>query len=490
MPFFYTDIWSVVDMNGAGNAPEGRTGEIRILRRLNKYEFAVEIKVMREGLNNNKWDYRNLRGHYLSFLGQPILIAYVGKKIGDGHNMRTEIMPDGGVEYTFIDGTAERIIGTFSDREEDFRLEEIDGHLWMIARGRIFRFYAREAVEKIVDAGSMSVSAETEVFVTERGADGAEIFTDWAGLGVTILGDDVPPAIPGARIKAMSLRDEMEGMMIRAASMKAAEDGEEDEPDDAEDKDDGKETDDSPRDNQQSKGVKQPMNKRELALLQKKFAGYTVLNASPDGMRVALMADDTGMPCGYTFKDDEDKGHFFPERVAHVSVNAAFAFDAENSVAVDLEQITDSLSAKVIAANADNQKKAERIEALEKEVAELKAMEKARRISDAKKAVMNRLDMLNRNRDERCAYSKALAEEVCARCESGCFNECMEDGKWCGDSVAVKELEAKCAQAQEKMDSEKAEKAKKAVSWNAAFAGMGEKHDGDSIDALLDFATN
>ena len=86
------------------------------------------------------------------------------------------------------------------------------------------------------------------------------------------------------------------------------------------------------------------------------------------------------------------------------------------------------------------------------------------------------------------AYSKALAEEVCARCESGCFNECMEDGKWCGDSVAVKELEAKCAQAQEKMDSENAEKAKKTVSWNA-FAGMGEKRDADGIDALLDFAT-
>ena len=94
---------------------EGRTGSVRLLRRLNKYEFAVEIRVMREGLNNNKWDYRNIREHYLTFLGQPILIAYVGKKVGDGHNLRTVRMPDGSVEYTFMDGTAERIIGTLSE---------------------------------------------------------------------------------------------------------------------------------------------------------------------------------------------------------------------------------------------------------------------------------------------------------------------------------------------------------------------------------------
>jgi hypothetical protein len=475
-------------MHKDGTAMEGITGEIRILRKLNKYEFAVEIRVMREGINNNRWDYRNLRKHYLSFLGQPILIAYVGKKIGDGHNMRTEIMPDGGVEYTFIDGTAERIIGTLSDREEDFRLEEADGNLWMIAKGRIFRFYAKEAVEKLIVTGTMSVSAETEVMKTEYGADGVEIFTDWAGLGVTILGDDVPPAIPGARIKAMSLRDDLEGMMIRAASMKAAEDGGEDEPDDADDEDDGKEPDESPRDNNEKKGVKHHMNKRELALLQKQFSGYTVLNASDDGLRVCLASEDTGAPCGYVFRDDEDKNHFFPERVSPMRVNATFAFDEGNELSVDVEQITDSISAKLISANAAIQEKDKKIAELTAKVADMEAMEKSRRVSDAKKAVMNRLDMLNRNRDERCAYSKTLADEVCARCESGCFNECMEDGKWCGDSVAVKELEAKCAQEQEKMDSENAEKAKKAVSWNA-FAGMGDKKDADGIDALLAFAT-
>ena len=52
--------------------------------------------------------------------------------------------------------------------------------------------------------------------------------------------------------------------------------------------------------------------------------------------------------------------------------------------------------------------------------------------------------------------------------------------------MAVMELEAKCAQEQEKMDRANAEKAKKAVSWNA-FAGE-HKPDPNSIDALLAYA--
>ena len=425
---------------------EGRTGEIKLLRRLNKYEFAVEIRVMREGLNNNKWDYRNLREHYKTFLGQPILIAYVGTKIGDGHNMRTVRLPDGGVEYTFVDGTAERIIGTLSENEDDFRLEESGGELWMIAKGRIFSFYAREAVEKIIDTGSMDVSAETEIYEENIGENGVEIFENWAGLGVTILGDDVPPAIPGARIKAMSVRDDVEGMKLRAASLLRE--------------------DNAAPDNEKKKGVNDSMNKRKIALLQKMFPGYTVLGGSEDGMKVCLLNNETMQPAGYIFKDEADKSGVVAERICGMSASTVFKF-GEEEIAFDFEQIADGLMAKLVAANSDIQAKDAKIAELEAKVKEQHETEMKRRVSDAKKAVMNRLDALNKDRDERCAYSKQLAEEVCAKCESGCFNECMnEKDEWCGDKMAVMELEAACAREQERMDNENAEKAKKSVSWN------------------------
>lgn len=445
---------------------EGRTGSVKLLRQLNQYEFAVEIDIMREGLNNNKWDYRNLNEHYLSFLGQPILIAYVGNKIGDGHNMRVVRMPDGGKEYTFMDGTAERIIGVLSDNEADFRIEERNGEKWVIAKGRIFSFYAREAVRKIIDTGSMDVSAETEIFKGDTLDNGVEIFTDWAGLGVTILGDDVPPAIPGARIKAMSVQEDVEGMRLCAASLLR----------------------EAPNVTKQ-KGVKSSMNNREIALLQQKISGYTVLGASDDGNFVCLLSEETGLPAGYRFADEADKSAIVPERITNVRANAEFRFDEENTVELNLGQVTDNLFSQVIAANSAIKAKDEKIAALEAQVKDMEAKEMARRITDAKKAVLSRLDVLNKDREARCAYGKELAEQVCAKIETGCFNEvCNEKGEWCGDEAAVMQLEALCAREQEKMDKATADKARKAMSWNA-YAAEGNKPSENDPDELMAWVT-
>jgi Mg2+ and Co2+ transporter CorA len=170
-----------------------------------------------------------------------------------------------------------------------------------------------------------------------------------------------------------------------------------------------------------------------------------------------------------------------------MSANVQFAFDAENVIDVDLEKVTDTMIAALAEANKKAKTMEEKVAALEEQVKAMEAHETARRVSDAKKAVMNRLDALNKDRDARCMYSKDLADALCAKIETGCFNEaCNEKGEWCGDQMAVMELEAKCAQEQEKMDKAAAEKAKKAMSWNA-FAGEA-KPDPNSIDALLAYA--
>ena len=44
------------------------TGQLRVLQRLNPYEFGVELWLMREGVNRNKWDYRNLEKFYKPFV--------------------------------------------------------------------------------------------------------------------------------------------------------------------------------------------------------------------------------------------------------------------------------------------------------------------------------------------------------------------------------------------------------------------------------------
>lgn len=446
-------------------------GQLRVLERLNPYEFRVRIDIMRSGLNNNRWDYRNVDKYYKTFLGQPILIAYVGNKIGDGHNMREEIAPDGGRVYTFTDGTAERIIGVLSEDEDDFSLEERDGNLWIVAKGKIFTFYAHEAVEKIIATGAMDVSAETDVFEAEDGPEGIEIFEKWAGLGVTILGDDVPPAIPGARIKQLAqIREDVNGLRLHAASLLQARQEEQEKAPEA----------------KPEKGVKTIMNSRERMLLQQKFDGYTVLNASDDGMRVCLMKD--GSFFGYTFNAEDGDHVVVPERIRAMRAITTFAFgeDEDSHVVMDACIPTDELVAKVTKLNAETADKDQHIADLEKQVETMRRNERERRIEAAKTAVNQKFRDMNAVRE--CLFDNELAEKVCQMCDEGKFCEDVDsEGRWCGDKNAVNALLAACMEAQAEMD--KAEAEKRGMAFNAWSYANGEGKDkpASNIDQMLAF---
>lgn len=458
------------DMQISADGYIGKTvslpGRLQVLEKINPYEFRVQIDIMREGVNNNRWDYRNIDRYWKTFLGKPILIAYVNGKIGDGHNMREVIAPDGGREYTFTDGTAERIIGVLSEDEADFAITERDGYKWITAKGKIFTFYAREAVEKIIAAGAMDVSAETDVYSAKDGPDGIEIFEVWAGLGVTILGDDVPPAIPGARIKQLSqIREDMDSMRLKAASLIRAEE------------------DKAAPETKRKKGVESIMNKREMAQLQTKFEGYTVLGASDDGRNVCLMRNEDCAFCGYTFADD---GVVVPERIKTMRAVTTFAFGEgdDERVAMDAGIPTDALSAKLIRANADNADKDKKIAELEGAVKTMQENERARRIDAAKAAVNAKFESMNAVR-EHC-FDAELAAKVCAICDSGKFCEDTDgEGKWCGDRNAVNMLLAACMEAQNEMDKQDASKRTKTFNaWNDSLDGNANK-GASGEDALL-----
>lgn len=447
--------------NGSGS------GTLKVLQRLNRYTFAVEVAVIREGLNVNRWDYRNLDNYWNTFIGQPILIAYVGGKIGDGHNMRETITAEGDRVYTFTDGTAERIIGTLSEDEKDFRVEERGGNKWLIAKGKIYTFYAREAVEKIVATGAMDVSAETDVFRTESGPNGSDIFTEWAGIGVTILGDDVPPAIPGARIKALkTLREDVEGLRLRAASLIREEEAESA----------------APPENTK-KGVKKPMDKREIARLQPMFEGYTVLGG--DGLHVCLMNNADFSLAGYTFNPDDGADVVVPDRIKRMSAETSFAF-GEDKVDLDVYCVLDDVSARLMAANADNEKKAARIEELEGQIRSMQDKEHARRIDAAKSAVNAKLREMNACRVSAEQFNADLAEKVCGMVDSGKFLEDEEDGKWCGDRNAVSCLLSLCMEEQTRIDHEKAQRTMRSNSWEDML-GIEKNAPADNEDKLMAF---
>ena len=434
-----------------GTPPEHvkMSGELRVMQRLSEYEFGVELWVMRSGLNENHWDFRNMREHYLTFVGQPILCAYVGRKVGDGHNMREVWDPYTGEKgYTFMDGTAERIVGTLSDDPKDFSIVEEDGNEWIRAKGRLFQFYAPELVEKIVRTGRMDVSAETDTKNSYMEGK-TEVITDWAGLGVTVLGDDVPPAIPGARIKALSaMQEEFKTLKLRAASL-----------------DPGKGSNETNK----RKGVN-IMSKKAMEAMSEKFKGYRVVALSEDGMHVGLV-DSAGSAYTYAF-NAEDNGAVVESRIKPAYLTAAFPFGEGVEATVEVSDIVDYACAAKGQQAEDVKALQARLDEAEEKIRTMETAEHERRVEAVKEAVNGALEDIRACAMEGDADMTETAKGLCDRAEE--FAAMETDGKFCGADRAVLDLMAAHGKAQtEKRKKEMAAK-QHSFAWNNPKTNGGE----------------
>lgn len=422
-------------VRGKAPAVTRGSGELRVMQRLSEYEFGVELWLMRDGRNDNRWDYRNIREYYRTFMGQPILVAYVLNRVGDGHNKTERRDPrTGELYYSFMDGTAERIVGTLSDEEDDFSLVERDGHTWIVAKGRLFAFYARELVDMIVRTGRMEVSAETMVD-EEHEEDGYQIYTKWTGIGVTILGESVPPAIPGARIAALSaMQDEFKTLKLRAASLHTP---------------GGEDT--------KKKGVTRSMNKTAAKALEAKFPGFRVVALSADERNVGLI-DDAGNAFTYAF-NAEDNGEVVMGRMKPAHLTTQFHFSENEAAEAEVSDIVDRVYERV----KNNESAAEGLRKdLEAANAKVKAMEKAeddRRLNAAKAAVTATLAAFNANRADK--IGQETVQSVMKQAEEGFFTNCVDkDGGWTGEEAVRSAVLAACAAAVMEADRQAAEKRK------------------------------
>lgn len=433
-------------------------GTLKVLQRLSDYEFGVEVRVMRDNLNRNNWSYQNIGKCYLSFLGTPILCAYVNQKIGDGHNFKEALAADGSRYYSFTDGTAERIVGTLSDDPKDFTLEERDGHTWLVARGRLFAFYAKELVDKIVRTGRMEVSAETQVLESYKDGE-IEVFTDWVGIGVTILGDDVAPAIPGARIAALAaVQEEFKTLKLRAAQLNAP----------------GR----KPHNN--SKRSEANMNKHAIEALAPKFNGFHIVGLSADRQRVALV-NGAGVPFTYMF-NESDNGEVIESRIMPANLALSFAFDGEDmNVLGDMDRILEIVTNGV----ADQSATIKNLnESLEKANATIKKMEEAehnRRLSAVKSIVTKTLEEIQENADEDDEGLDEESKEIQDNAERYCSMEDAE-GNFIGDVQAKRDLMSAYGEKQ----AAKAKKAKAANNQSWAWDKLGKPaNDDGGIGGLL-----
>lgn len=442
-------------------------GELKVLRKLNKYEFGVELKVMREGPNENRWDYHNLEQHWETFIGTPILCAFTPFSVGDGHNMQEKIDRETGEEYySFTAANAERIVGTLSDDPNDFRIEEVDGYKWLIAKGRLFAFYAKELVDEIVHVGSMEVSAETEVFESEQDGE-VEHFYRWAGLGVTVLGRNVKPAIPGAaidQVKLAALKTEFNNIKLKAASL--IENG-----NDTVDENETNEVANNSKSLERRDSTLKSLTKKQIAELSERFDGYKVLGAAENDAHnifVALMSKDGSETATYRMDSLEDT--IAPEKIVKVNAQIEFRFNEDGEegedecmcvdacdMTADLCDELDKSNCNLEAANTALNEANARIEAM------INA-ENARRVREAKAMATNTLAAFNENRMEKIEAKNIDA--IVTDIESGIYtNSVNANGEWVGAESVKNAVLAVCGAKVMEMDKANAAKNRSQYIW-------------------------
>lgn len=408
-------------------------GSLRILSEEDGLLQKVEVSLLNGDVNRNNWRYENLDEHRRLFAETPLLVAYKGNQIGDGHNFDEVRNPDGTVTTSFMSATAERIVGWFRD-ESDIRLETIDNKTWIIGTGYIWKWYAQELVAKLRGQGrgrsEMSVSIET--LIDEMHMDGdTEVYTKYQILGTTILGDDVAPAVKDASIRALSAigMTGIREITLRVASanpppMKKCEN------EHGEDTESGS----------VNKEGEKSMNSVRIKELTPLFPGFRLVTATENG--VVLYSEDGDI---YRASYSVENGDIIPG--AKVAANAVVTVgEGEDAISVaydeirkqDAEKIAD-LTERLNVAELSARNANETLDAMKKR-------ENERRIEAVKTAIKTRFDEVRENAEcelTEDACSALLTEEKIA--SYAALED--KDGKFCGDIAACKDVDALCMEA-------------------------------------------
>lgn len=164
----------------------------------------VDIKVMHNNLNLNGSTFFDeaIEDAKESLKNKPIL-GYIKKVDGSddsdfsGHEIEISFGEDG-LKVVYL----ERPLGTVPETNNYSILEE-NGKKYVFCRGYLWKEYLNSGYEILRNNPKKSVSMEIAVDNYDINDDGSINITKYRYLGITILGDDVPPAMTGAELNVV-----------------------------------------------------------------------------------------------------------------------------------------------------------------------------------------------------------------------------------------------------------------------------------------------
>ena len=157
----------------------------------------VKISIQHDGANKNgtKFSLENIRKAESTLRNIPIL-AYIKRDDNgeaqdfDQHNMIQKVV-ETEEGYDLVTTYLERPIGVIPT-ETEITYEEMDGRTYLCATGYIWKRYANEGFDILMQSEQKGTSMEIEIYDGKKDKlDGLYDITDYGFLGVTCLGDDV-----------------------------------------------------------------------------------------------------------------------------------------------------------------------------------------------------------------------------------------------------------------------------------------------------------
>ena len=225
------------------------------------------------------------------------------------------------------------------------------------------------------------------------------------------------------------------------------------------------------------------LNRKQIAELDKRFDGYTVLSAAKgeNAVRVCLLSAN-GETATYTMDDVNET--IVPERIVKTNASIAYNFDDDECVCVDASDACDALAAQIIAANAKIEELTKQAKEATEALESMRKAEAARRLQSARDMAKDTLDRFNANRADK--VEESVIAQIKADVEKGVYaNSVDADGVWCGDKAVQTAVLAACAAAVMEADQKAAEQRMAQYPWNFARENDGAADGG--VGAMVKF---
>lgn len=182
---------------------------------------------------------------------------------------------------------------------------------------------------------------------------------------------------------------------------------------------------------------------RNLDDLRQMFPNYTVLSAK--GQTVALR-NEKGRCCSYTFLENEDT--VVPERIEEIAVNAVFG-EGDDAISVSAEQLVGDVQAQLNSTKTALDKATAENAELTAKINAMTEAERNRRKKAVETAVRQRVKQLKETSG--CDIADNFCDDLLTDEALNEYADRVDKNKaFCGDTDAVKEVNARCMELVEK----------------------------------------